>query len=202
VGAFGWLDTTGALDTAGALMGASACAFGLLGASRGPDAAGGSALAGGGTGAGLVVVVVGAEVTVVVVVAALGGAIVGEVTVGAEVTVVEGTADVDGAEVEGPEVDGPDVDGAVDPSGGGANSTSEGTEVTDVSVGADVTGDPEVVVSDVVVASTTGTGSQVKGEEGSTGSGCPGGSVAAGFCSTTLYVNAFHCSTRFCLLSI
>ena len=42
-------------------------------------------------------------------------------------------------------------------------------------------------VDDELVPSMTGIGSQVSGEDGSTGSGSPGGgSVAAGFCSTTL----------------
>ena len=109
----------------------------------------------------------------------------------------------------GTEVDGGEVDGDRESvSGGGVSTASDGT---DVSVGADVTVDPEVggpddvvtegdvsevdvsedeaseddVVSDVV-ASTTGTGSHVSGEDGSTGSGSPGGSVAAGSCSTTL----------------
>ena len=50
-----------------------------------------------------------------------------------------------------------------------------------------------VVVTEVVV-SMTGNGNNVSGDDGRTGNGSPaGGSVAAGFCSTTLYVNEFHC---------
>lgn len=64
----------------------------------------------------------------------------------------------------------------------------------DVDAVDDVASDDEVVVDelDVVleevdVVSTTGTGSSVSGEDGRTGSGSPGGGkVAAGFCSTTL----------------
>lgn len=66
--------------------------------------------------------------------------------------------------------------------------------VDDVVVVDDVASDDEVVVDelDVVleevdVVSTTGTGSSVSGEDGRTGNGSPGGGkVAAGFCSTTL----------------
>lgn len=47
--------------------------------------------------------------------------------------------------------------------------------------------DSDVVVDCEVVPSTAGTGSHVSGDDGRTGNGSPGGgSVAAGFCSTTL----------------
>ncbi|MGH3580078.1 MAG: hypothetical protein ACRDUB_00710, partial [Mycobacterium sp.] len=65
-------------------------------------------------------------------------------------------------------------------------------DVEDVSVDVAVVDDEVVVdVLDVAldddVGSTTGTGNRVSGEDGRTGCGSPGGgSVAAGFCSTTL----------------
>jgi hypothetical protein len=68
----------------------------------------------------------------------------------------------------------------------GGITVSGGTvapEVSDVVVVSDVW---DVSVDSDVGASTTGTGNQVKGDDGRTGSGSPGGSVAAGFCSTTL----------------
>lgn len=80
-------------------------------------------------------------------------------------------------------------------------------DVVDVSEDVAVV-DDEVVVVDVLddelddVVSTTGTGNRVSGEDGRTGSGSPGGGkVAAGFCSTTLYVKAFHCWISCCLCS-
>ena len=156
------------LDAAGSLavVGAGAGDFGLLGATRGEEAAGDFALAGGGgvaTGRVAVVVVLGDTVVVVT-------------ADGAEVVVVGDGVDV--------------VEAPAELSGGGVSSTSDGTEV---SVGSDVTADPGVADSDatvgsevVVASTTTGTGSQVSGEDVSAGSGSPGGSVAAGFCSTTL----------------
>jgi hypothetical protein len=143
----------------------------------------------------VVVAVVVVEVVLVVVLlgeteAALvgGGGGSGAATVGG---VVEfGTAKGDDEPVDA-ELD--DEDGDVDPSEGGVSRTSGGREesdgeVTVVSevVESEVVVEPEVVVDCDVVASTTGTGSHVNGDDGSTGNGSPGASVAAGSCSTTL----------------
>jgi hypothetical protein len=145
----------------------------------------------GGTVTAAVVVVVVAATVVVVVMVGLGD----DVVLGAgDVEVLDVTVDGDGGvvAVAGAGESGGDVvgvSGGVDESEG-----SELTVVSDVVEDVDVSDVVEVVdVSDVVVvvvsdvgASTTGTGSQVKGDDGRTGSGSPGGSVAAGFCSTTL----------------
>ena len=115
-----------------------------------------------------------------------------------------GGAELDGAEIPG---DGSDTDGDVvtdgAPSDGGVVEFSDGAAESDgdVAVVSEVIVVSDVVVDSDVVASITGTGSQVNGDEGSTGNGSPGGRVAAGFCSTTLYVNAFHCSTSCCFCS-
>jgi hypothetical protein len=132
-------------------------------------------------------------VVVVVVVVVVDGAVVVDVVV--EVELLGGA--VDGATVEvglGAEV-GIDVDGAEDSDGGGVSRTSLGTDVVAVSDVVEVVDESDGAVLEVVVvvevveldvASTTGIGSHVKGDEGRTGNGSPGGSVAAGSCSTTL----------------
>ena len=103
---------------------------------------------------------------------------------------VDDVADVDGTDVDVGDV--VDDDGAVDdPSDGdvvlpGGSAVSDG-EVTVVSddVG-DELGESDVDVSELGVASSTGTGNQVNGDEGRAGNGSPGARVAAGSCSTTL----------------
>jgi hypothetical protein len=128
------------------------------------------------------------------------GSSAGTVEVVVAVVVLDGGGPAGAVEVVGV-VDGSVADGGVvgelepsdaavvddvEESGGAVIIVSGGTvapEVSDVVVVSDVW---DVSVDSDVGASTTGTGSQVKGDDGRTGSGSPGGSVAAGFCSTTL----------------
>ena len=138
----------------------------------------------------------------------LGAVVVlgGVVFVGTVVALVVGDAELGAAEELGDgSATGDDVVGAegevvVDPSDGVVlPGASEGdvtvvSEVDVVSEGdvVDDSEDPddsdveESEDSDVVVASTSGTGSHVNGDDGRTGNGSPGGKVAAGSCSTTL----------------
>lgn len=138
-----------------------------------------------------------------------GTVLVGAVLDGAALVgaLVDTGTDVDGIVVDDGMDDGLDDGGAedavVEPSEGGvvlldAESVGEVGDVGEVGevseVDGDVVVDPEVdvsdpwvvVVSELGVFSTTGTGSQVSGDEGRAGNGSPGGNVAAGFCSTTL----------------
>ena len=124
------------------------------------------------------------EVVVAVVVLDCGGP-AGAVEV---VGVVDGSV-ADGGVVGALEPSDAAVVDDVEESGGAVITVSGGTvapEVSDVVVVSDVCDVWDVSVDSDVGASTTGTGSQVKGDDGRTGSGSPGGSVAAGFCSTTL----------------
>lgn len=146
----------------------------------------------------MVVVVVGAVVVLgaVVVVVVLGGTVVALLVGDAELGVEElgaGSATGDDEDA-GTVVDGGEV--AVEPSDGvvvlPGVSDGDVTVVPDVVSEGDVVEDPEdsddsdVEDSGVVVASTSGTGSHVNGDDGRTGNGSPGGKVAAGSCSTTL----------------
>jgi hypothetical protein len=137
-------------------------------------------LACGSRGTVVVVVVVVVVAVVVVLLGEAEGALVGG---GGG----DGAANVGGV-VELGRVTGDDEDGDVDPSEGGVSRTSGGRDESDgeVTVVSDVVVESEVVVDCDVVASTTGTGSHVNGDDGSTGNGSPGASVAAGSCSTTL----------------
>jgi hypothetical protein len=202
------LGLSGAVDTAGGLggtdaLGAADTAGGWaaeeLGAVRGGDAGDSATVEVDGTTDGTAGVDGGSvacgssagTVEMVVVVVGLDG---GELAGAVEVVGV-----VDGGVADGGVADG-GVAGALEPSdaavvddveesGGAVITVSGGTvapEVSDVVVVSDVWDVWDVSVDSDVGASTTGTGSQVKGDDGRTGSGSPGGSVAAGFCSTTL----------------
>ena len=155
------------------------------------------------------VVVLGTVVVVVVLGGTVVALLVGDAELGGAEELGVGSATGDDEDA-GTVVDGGEV--AVDPSDGvvvlpGASEgdvavVSEG-DVVDVSEDSvvDDSEDSDVEDSEVVVASTSGTGSQVNGDDGRTGNGSPGGKVAAGSCSTTLYVKAFHCSTSCCFCS-
>ena len=127
------------------------------------------------------------------------------VLVGTVVALVVGDAELGAAEelgggsATGDDEVGADGEVVVDPSDGGvllpgasegevtvvSEVVSEGAVVDD-SEGPDDSDVEDSEDSDVVVASTSGTGSHVNGDDGRTGNGSPGGKVAAGSCSTTL----------------
>jgi hypothetical protein len=195
------LGLSGAVDTAGGLggtdaLGAADTAGGWaaeeLGAVRGGDAGDSATVEVDGTTDGTAGVDGGsvacgssaATVEVVVVVVGLAG---GELAGAVKVVGV-----VDGGVAGALEPSDAAVVDDVEESGGAVITVSGGTvapEVSDVVVVSDVCDVWDVwdvSVDSDVGASTTGTGSQVKGDDGRTGSGSPGGSVAAGFCSTTL----------------
>jgi hypothetical protein len=202
---------SGAADELGATRGCSATDEGE-GAADGvtDEGAASGALLGAASGAllgaALVAVVarLGNEPAGAVDVLGVGGAVADVVVVVVVVVVVAGDVEVLlllGAVVDDVGDSGGVVgvsDGTVEPEGSDVAVVSEVPDVVDVVDVVDVSVD-DVGVLDV--DSIAGTGSQVSGEDGSTGSGSPGASVAAGSCSTTLYVNAFHCSTSCCLLS-
>jgi hypothetical protein len=111
----------------------------------------------------------------------------------ARVVVEDGRLDVDVVVEDGrPDVD---VDADVDV------DVEDGRPDVDV-----VVDDGRVLVDEVVgvwagvdVSVARGIGSNVNGEDGSTGNGCPdGGNAASGLRSTTLTVNALYCSTSCC----
>jgi hypothetical protein len=184
----GWLGSTGAGAGAGADDAGGAASDGLE-ATRGCGAGTWATvdvcwLACGSRGTVVVVVVAVGVGVVVVVVAVLLGEIEAVLVGGGG---GGGAANVGGV-VELGRATGDDEDGDVDPSEGGVSRTPGGRDESDgeVTVVSDVVVESEVVVDCDVVVSTTGTGSHVNGDDGSTGNGAPGASVAAGSCSTTL----------------
>lgn len=142
----------------------------------------------------MVVVVVGAVVVLgaVVLVGTVVALVVGDAELGA-------AEELGGGSATGDDKVGADGEVVVDPSDGGvllpgasegevtvvSEVVSEGAVVDD-SEGPDDSDVEDSEDSDVVVASTSGTGSHVNGDDGRTGNGSPGGKVAAGSCSTTL----------------
>ncbi|MDT5154646.1 MAG: hypothetical protein QOI01_6379 [Mycobacterium sp.] len=192
------LGLSGAVDTAGGLggtdaLGAADTAGGWaaeeLGAVRGGDAGDSATVEVDGTTDGTAgvdggSVACGSSAATVEVVVAVVGLDGGELAGAVKVVGV-----VDGGVAGALEPSDAAVVDDVEESGGAVITVSGGTvapEVSDVVVVSDVCDVWDVSVDSDVGASTTGTGSQVKGDDGRTGSGSPGGSVAAGFCSTTL----------------